>query len=187
MLSRFVVSSAASWDMLPSDHACLLIGLTSHAVSPGPAPLTPAPVTTCRLGRAVWGKAALCNQALDLVLPVLREAASLLDHVATSVGLLFITHSVYLAFAVVAELWRAWPPPMVPTYTYVYRSFQHTVDMVPSLCLSACWLCIHHYKYNVATCLALCRTLIHAQWHHGLLHRILTSPSAPAPCPCPLA
>ena len=138
LLSRFVVSGAVSWDTLPSDHACLLIGLTSHAVSPGPAPLTPAPITTCRLGRAVWVKAALHNQALDLVLPVLREAASLLDHVAASVGLLFITHSIYLAFAVAAELWRAWSPPMVPTYAYVYRSFQHIVDTVPSLCLSAC-------------------------------------------------
>ena len=107
LLSRFVVSGAVSWDTLPSDHACLLIGLTSRAVSPGPAPLPPTPVTTCHLGRAIWGKAALRTQALDLMLPVLREVALLLDHVAISVGLLFITHSVYLAFAVAVELWRA--------------------------------------------------------------------------------
>ena len=73
-------------------------------MSPGPAPLTPAPVTTCHLGRAVWVKVALRTRALDLMLPVLREVAPLLDHVAASVGLLFVTHSVYMAFAVAAEL-----------------------------------------------------------------------------------
>ena len=107
LLSRFVVSGAVSWDVLPSDHACLLIGLTSHAVSPGPAPLTASPITTCHLGRAVWGKAALRTRALDLSLPALREEAPLLDHVAASVGLPFVIHSVYLAFAVAVELWRA--------------------------------------------------------------------------------
>ena len=34
-----------------------------------------------------------------------------MDHVAASVGLLFITQSVYLAFAIAAELWRSWQPP----------------------------------------------------------------------------
>ena len=72
LMQRYTVSAAVSWDGLPSDHACLVLGLVGRGRCEPVPPAAVAPVVSqCRLGRAVWGKAPLRVRAMDLLLPLL--------------------------------------------------------------------------------------------------------------------
>ena len=170
--SRFSTTCTLEDPGLSSDHLALIVGFTPCAecdtTQLGEPEAPAAPITSFRLGKAVWSNPVVKTWALDVLSPLLGSAPLL--SVPTSVGLLYLTAAMYLAFRTSATMVNRTPADRAPTYAKLYRDVAAVAVRCNCLAHRRSMLRAARWKYNISRCTALKRDLQRASWNNiGLL------------------